>query len=121
MVATTTANGSGCGIGEGGWGNASGEGGEAVSGSKQTAEELATIIGRKHTDCPAVRRAMAKCAAGWRLLDAVPPIEADMRHARGDYPADAKAVTLAHGKFGFAGLVGVFCPSRQLSPPLTAR
>ena len=77
----------------------------------QTVDELARIIGRKRTDCPAVRRASAQCSAGWRLVDAVPPLEARMRYARGDYPADAKGVMLAHGKFGFAGIIGVFIPS----------
>lgn len=78
----------------------------------QTMDELAKIIGRKRTDCPAVLRAVAQCSAGWRLVDAVPPIEVRMRHARGGYPADAKAVTLAKSKFGYAGIIGVFVPSR---------
>jgi hypothetical protein len=82
----------------------------------QTMDELARIIGRKRTDCPAVHRALEECAkgCGWVLVDAVPPIEARMRHTRGDYPADARAVTLAHGKFGFAGLMGVFVPSGRM-------
>ena len=87
-----------------------------MSGSQQTAEDLARIIGRQRVDCPAVRRALEECARGhgWVLVEAVPPIEARRRYACGEYPAEAKAVTLAKSKFGYAGLVGVFCPSARL-------
>ena len=82
-----------------------------VGAAMQTVDDLARIIGRQHTTCPAVRRAAAQCSAGWRLVDAVPPFVAQMRHKHGDYPANAKGVMLAHSKFGYAGLMGVFIPS----------
>jgi hypothetical protein len=61
-----------------------------------------------------VRRAAAECAAGWRLVDAAPPLMARWRHGNGDYPADAKFATLAYGKPGYAGIVGVFVPAQSV-------